>query len=202
MTTNLGCSHLWDYNCVIHSSPSIQSELEVREVGTAGNFSFLQHIPDFLLRQSLQLPRNSPRVHSPSCGPSPAPTEITERWTVDNSRTWISHGLFFAFWSLWYNCLNSFFFFFPNKTKCCSSTKCHNLPILLPTEAVLVFGHICFYNTVGSTLPPPSLLQCWCFNLKMLLFEWMWVVLPNNSISVTMATAFYCGALECEKEKN
>lgn len=94
------------------------------------------------------------------------------------------------------------FFFFLNKTKCCSSTECHNLPILLPTAAVLVFEHICFYNTVGAILPPSLLLQCWCFNLKILLFERMWVVPPNNSISVTMATAFYCWVLECEKEKN
>lgn len=155
MTTNLGCSHLWDYNCVIHSSPSIQSELEVREVGTAGNFSFLQHIPDFLLRQSLQLPRNSPRVHSPSCGPSPAPTEITERWTVDNSRTWISHGLFFAFWSLWYNCLNSFFFFFPIKQNAAAAQNVTTCPFYCQLRLYWSLGIFAF--TTQLVVPCPHL---------------------------------------------
>lgn len=54
---------------------------------------------------------------------------------------------------------------------------------------------------VANTLPPPLLFQCWCFNLKPLFFEWMQAVLPNNSIRVTMATAFHCWGWECEKEK-
>lgn len=54
----------------------------------------------------------------------------------------------------------------------------------------------------ANTFPLPLPFQCWCFILNPLFFFLLTcTVLPNNSIRVTVATAFHCWSLACGKEK-
>lgn len=198
-TMNLGCSHLWDYSCGRNASPVFS--MEVQEVCTAVDGG--RGVVSFCLYPAQKF------CTDVDCGPNVSlPKSL--RWTIDVSGARMSHMMSFAFWSLWHNYRNCFFglllvwgfFSFFLKKKVAAAQNVTTCPFYWQLMLNWSLDIPASTTQVANTLPPPLLFQCWCFNLKPLFFEWMQAVLPNNSIRVTMATAFHCWGWECEKEKN